>query len=77
MQEACQRFEPADRITLRLHVDGHSCEEIAELIGKRDRTWVWRRLERIKERLREIFQSHWNGGASGHAEHSLFTNQRR
>jgi RNA polymerase sigma factor (sigma-70 family) len=60
MQEVRERFSPPDRVALRLHIDGHSCQEIAEMIGKKDQSWVWRRIQRMKDTLRETFQQHWD-----------------
>ena len=60
MAEAQQRFGPADRVALRLSLEGYSCQQIADMIGKRDQSWVWRRIERMKETLREIFQQGWD-----------------
>jgi RNA polymerase sigma factor (sigma-70 family) len=49
------RFSPADRVAFRLQLDGMSCQQIAEHIGTKDQSWVWRRLERMKAQLRETF----------------------
>jgi RNA polymerase sigma factor (sigma-70 family) len=57
MAEAQARFSFADRVALRLSLDGMSCQQIAEHIGTKDQSWVWRRLKRMKEQLRETFQS--------------------
>jgi len=56
MTEAKARFSYADRVALRLWLDGMSCREIAELIGTKDRTWVWRRLAKMRRELRTLFQ---------------------
>jgi RNA polymerase sigma factor (sigma-70 family) len=60
MQEVRERFSAPDRVALRLHIDGHSCQEIAEMIGKKDQSWVWRRIQRMKDVLRETFQQNWD-----------------
>jgi len=56
MAEAQARFAPSDRVALRLSLWGMSCQEIAEHIGKKDRTWVWRRLAKMRRELRKLFQ---------------------
>lgn len=60
MEEVRQQFSFADRIALRLSLDGLSCQAIAEHIGTKDQSWVWRRLTRIKAQLRETFQQAWD-----------------
>jgi RNA polymerase sigma factor (sigma-70 family) len=56
MSEVRERFTPADRVALRLSLGGMSCQQIAEHIGTKDQSWVWRRLDRMKATLRELFQ---------------------
>jgi DNA-directed RNA polymerase specialized sigma24 family protein len=60
MQEEIRaRFSPADRIALRLHVQGESYRDIAALVGGGDHTWISRRVNRMKETLRETFAQAW------------------
>jgi RNA polymerase sigma factor (sigma-70 family) len=62
MAEVKAKFSPADRLALRLHVDGYSCQEIAELTGtpgEQARKWIWRKLDNMKAALRETFKEHW------------------
>lgn len=59
MAEVQQQFSWADRVALRLSLDGLSCQQIAEHIGKKDQSYVWRRLQRMKEQLRQTFQQAW------------------
>lgn len=56
MAEAQRRFPFADRIALRLSLGGMSCQQIAEHIGTKDQSWVWRRLARMKAELKQLFQ---------------------
>jgi RNA polymerase sigma factor (sigma-70 family) len=63
MAEVRSNYSPADRLALRLHIDGYSCQEIAELTGKpgeQARKWIWRRLDNMKASLRATFQPHWD-----------------
>jgi RNA polymerase sigma factor (sigma-70 family) len=60
MAEARQQFSFADRVALRLSVDGLSCQQIAEHIGTKDQSWVWRRLQKMKAQLRQTFQQAWD-----------------
>ena len=66
MEEVKQQFSFRDRIALRLSIDGLSCQAIAEHIGTKDQSWVWRRLNRMKTQLRQTFQQAWE--ALGEAE---------
>lgn len=61
MEEVRQQFSFADRIALRLSIDGLSCQQIAEHIGTKDQSWIWRRLGRMKAQLRQTFQQAWDG----------------
>lgn len=61
MAEVRQQFSFADRIALRLSIDGLSCQQIAEHIGTKDQSWVWRRLQKMKAQLRQTFQQAWDG----------------
>jgi RNA polymerase sigma factor (sigma-70 family) len=56
MAEARARFPFADRIALHLSLSGMSCQQIAEHIGMKDQSWVWRRLNKMKAELRRVFQ---------------------
>lgn len=60
MSEVRQSFSFADRIALRLSIDGLSCQQIAEHIGTKDQSWVNRRLKRMREQLRQTFQQAWD-----------------
>lgn len=57
--EAAARFSFADRVALRLHIDGYSGREIAELLGASCRITIWRRIEKMKANLKATFQSAW------------------
>jgi DNA-directed RNA polymerase specialized sigma24 family protein len=59
MAEMQARFSPADRVAFRLQLDGFSCQQIAEHIGTKDQSWVWRRLKRMKAELRAAFGQAW------------------
>jgi RNA polymerase sigma factor (sigma-70 family) len=56
MEAVREQFSFVDRITLRLHIDGMSFREIAQLIGRGEQTQFWRRVEKMKAQLRETFQ---------------------
>jgi DNA-directed RNA polymerase specialized sigma24 family protein len=60
MSEVRAAFGDGDRVALRLHIDGYSTREIAILTGKPEHTTVWRRLEKMKDYLREKFQQAWD-----------------
>ncbi|MGI4834615.1 MAG: RNA polymerase sigma factor [Janthinobacterium lividum] len=60
--EARRRFSEHDRLLLRLHADGYSCQEIAALTGSsQDRRRIWERLDWMKQSLRETFAQAWQG----------------
>jgi RNA polymerase sigma factor (sigma-70 family) len=59
MAEVREQFDMRDRVALRLHVDGMSYRDIAALVGYRDQSWVWRRVERMKATLRKTFAQAW------------------
>ena len=59
MDEVREQFSPADRVALRLHADGYSCREIAELTGQGDRWHIRWRLDKLKAHLRETFRQAW------------------
>lgn len=61
MAEVRQEFSFADRVALRLSLDGLSCQQIADHIGTKDQSWINRRLKRIKTHLRQAFQQAWEG----------------
>lgn len=60
MEKVRQDFTFADRVALRLSLGGMSCQQIAEHIGTKDQSWVWRRLDRMKAHLRKLFQPHFD-----------------
>lgn len=57
--EAQARFSFPERVVLRLHADGYSCQEITELTGYADRYRVRHLLDRLKESLRRTFGQAW------------------
>lgn len=59
MQEVRQQFSPADRLALRLHLDGYSTRQIAELTGQGHHLGVHRQLTRLKSYLRHTFRQAW------------------
>jgi DNA-directed RNA polymerase specialized sigma24 family protein len=67
LAEAKQQFSYADRVLLRLHLDEVPTREIVQLTGYGEHTGIWRRLEKMKEHLRETFQQAWE--ALGEADY--------
>lgn len=59
LAEIQANYSPADRVAFRMQLDGMSCQQIAEHIGTKDQSWVWRRLERMKKQLRATFGQTW------------------
>jgi DNA-directed RNA polymerase specialized sigma24 family protein len=61
MQEVRVHFSPAERVVLRLHVDGLTTRQIAEAIGQGHHLNVWRAITRMKDHLRITFRQAWDG----------------
>jgi DNA-directed RNA polymerase specialized sigma24 family protein len=51
-------FPVRDRVVLRLHLEGESYRDIAGLVGG-DFTWIGKRVEKMKARLRTAFGQAW------------------
>ncbi|MDO7885997.1 sigma factor [Hymenobacter cheonanensis] len=59
MAEVRAQFSFADRIMLRLHIDGMPYRDIAAHFGQVQHTPIWRRVERMKAALRKTFAQAW------------------
>jgi DNA-directed RNA polymerase specialized sigma24 family protein len=46
---------PAERIPLRMHLDGMSYQQIADHTGGHDQSWIRRRVEKVKTYLRTAY----------------------
>lgn len=60
MEEVRARFTPAERVVLRLHMNGESSRDIADLTGMTNHLAAWRLLERLKGQLRSTFRQAWD-----------------
>ncbi len=59
MSEVKEVFSANDRVVLRLHADGLNARQIAEALGGGDRTWMHRRIKKLKDYLRQQFLQSW------------------
>jgi DNA-directed RNA polymerase specialized sigma24 family protein len=59
-QEITERFSFTDRVLWRLHIDGMPARDIAAHMQRTDHTGVWRRIDKMKDYLRETFQQAWD-----------------
>ncbi len=60
MEEVRARFTPAERVVLRLHMNGESSRDIADLTGLPNHLAAWRLVERLKSHLRSTFRQAWD-----------------
>ena len=58
--EVREHFDGHERVILRLHAEGYSYQNIAEMLGVSDRWRVRRQLDRLKTILRGTFQQAWD-----------------
>jgi DNA-directed RNA polymerase specialized sigma24 family protein len=64
LTDVSTRF-PAERIPLRMHLEGMSYQQIADHVGGVEQSWLSRRLKKVTTYLRETYGQAW---ASLHAE---------